>query len=94
QQNAAMGEETSAATHRLSAEAGGLVRLISRFKLSDDAPAPAALVRNEPHRPVDCSVAAVAIEWIWSLMAMTRVPISASASPVAWTSLTPTCTSL
>ncbi|MGZ2383074.1 HAMP domain-containing protein [Rhizobium leguminosarum] len=52
QQNAAMVEETSAATHRLSAEAGGLVRLIARFKLSDDAPAPAALVRNEPHRPV------------------------------------------
>ncbi len=37
QQNAAMVEETSAATHRLSAEAGGLVRLIARFKLSDDA---------------------------------------------------------
>ncbi|MGO8112917.1 chemotaxis protein, partial [Rhizobium leguminosarum] len=52
QQNAAMVEETSAATHRLSAEAGGLVRLIARVKLSDDAPAPAALVRNEPHRPV------------------------------------------
>ncbi|MBP2442575.1 methyl-accepting chemotaxis protein [Rhizobium leguminosarum] len=52
QQNAAMVEETSAATHRLSAEAGGLVRLISRFKLSDDAPAPVALVRNEPQRAV------------------------------------------
>ncbi|MBB3521733.1 methyl-accepting chemotaxis protein [Rhizobium redzepovicii] len=52
QQNAAMVEETSAATHRLSAEAGGLVRLISRFRLSDDAPAPVALVRNEPQRPV------------------------------------------
>ncbi|MBY5832302.1 methyl-accepting chemotaxis protein [Rhizobium ruizarguesonis] len=52
QQNAAMVEETSAATHRLSAEAGGLVRLIARFKLSDDAPAPVALVRNEPQRPV------------------------------------------
>ncbi|ARM86822.1 methyl-accepting chemotaxis protein [Rhizobium sp. CIAT894] len=52
QQNAAMVEETSAATHRLSAEAGGLVQLISRFKLSDDAPAPVALVRNEPQRPV------------------------------------------
>ena len=52
QQNAAMVEETSAATHRLSAEAGGLVRLIARFKLSDDAPAAVALVRNEPQRPV------------------------------------------
>ncbi|RUM02757.1 methyl-accepting chemotaxis protein [Rhizobium chutanense] len=52
QQNAAMVEETSAATHRLSAEAGGLVSLIARFKLSDEAPAPVALVRNEPHRPV------------------------------------------
>ncbi|PDT01178.1 chemotaxis protein [Rhizobium chutanense] len=52
QQNAAMVEETSAATHRLSAEANGLVSLIARFKLSDDAPAPVALVRNEPHRPV------------------------------------------
>jgi methyl-accepting chemotaxis protein len=52
QQNAAMVEETSAATHRLSAEAGGLVRLISRFKLSDDVSAPVTLVRNEPQRPV------------------------------------------
>ena len=37
QQNAAMVEETSAATHKLSAEADGLVHLIARFKLSDDA---------------------------------------------------------
>lgn len=34
QQNAAMVEETSAATHKLSAEAGSLSELIGRFKVS------------------------------------------------------------
>ncbi|ULR43726.1 methyl-accepting chemotaxis protein [Rhizobium sp. K102] len=60
QQNAAMVEETSAATHRLSAEANGLVHLIARFKLSDGA-APVALVRNEPHRQPVASPARRAI---------------------------------
>jgi methyl-accepting chemotaxis protein len=51
QRNAAMVEETSAATHRLAGEADGLVRLVSRFKVdagSMSAPVPA---RAETHRP-------------------------------------------
>ncbi|MBB3656061.1 methyl-accepting chemotaxis protein [Rhizobium sp. BK650] len=50
QQNAAMVEETSAATHKLSAEADGLLRLISRFKVSNEAPA--AVVRQDHYQPV------------------------------------------
>lgn len=38
QQNAAMVEETSAATHRLSAEAEALAHLVSRFRLPEHAP--------------------------------------------------------
>jgi methyl-accepting chemotaxis protein len=54
QQNAAMVEETSAATHKLSGEADGLLRLISRFKVnSGNAAAAPALVRSQPHRPVE-----------------------------------------
>ncbi|WP_210258100.1 methyl-accepting chemotaxis protein [Rhizobium sp. 57MFTsu3.2] len=53
QQNAAMVEETSAATHKLSGEADGLVRLISRFKVSNvPASAPVAVARQQEHRPV------------------------------------------
>jgi methyl-accepting chemotaxis protein len=53
QQNAAMVEETSAATHKLSGEADGLVRLISRFKVSNvPAAAPVAVARQQEHRPV------------------------------------------
>ena len=52
QQNAAMVEETSAATHKLSAEADGLVRLISRFKLSNDAQAAVVVARQQHHQPV------------------------------------------
>ncbi|WP_083196998.1 methyl-accepting chemotaxis protein [Rhizobium sp. AC27/96] len=51
QRNAAMVEETSAATHRLAGEADGLVRLVSRFKVDVgtlSAPVPA---RAETHRP-------------------------------------------
>jgi methyl-accepting chemotaxis protein len=54
QQNAAMVEETSASTHKLSSEAGGLADIIAQFRLGDDArgtwtaPAPAAA----QHRPV------------------------------------------
>ncbi|WFU09366.1 methyl-accepting chemotaxis protein [Rhizobium sp. CB3090] len=52
QRNAAMVEETSAATHRLSTEADGLVRLVTRFKVdSGAAPAPVS-ARTETHRPV------------------------------------------
>ncbi|MDR6664569.1 methyl-accepting chemotaxis protein [Rhizobium sp. 1399] len=50
QQNAAMVEETSAATHKLSAEADGLVRLISRFKVSNEASV--AVARQQHHQPV------------------------------------------
>ena len=52
QQNAAMVEETSAATHKLSAEADGLVRLISRFKVSNDAQVAVAVARQQHHQPV------------------------------------------
>ncbi|MFS2151575.1 methyl-accepting chemotaxis protein [Rhizobium sp. Rhizsp42] len=53
QQNAAMVEETSAATHKLSSEADSLVRLISRFKVSNaQHAAPVAVARYEEHRPV------------------------------------------
>lgn len=52
QQNAAMVEETSAATHKLSAEADGLVRLISRFKVSNDAQAAVVVARQQHHQPV------------------------------------------
>ena len=52
QQNAAMVEETSAATHKLSAEADGLMRLISRFRVDGAASAAPALARAETHRPV------------------------------------------
>jgi methyl-accepting chemotaxis protein len=53
QQNAAMVEETTAATHKLSAEADGLLRLISRFKVSNTPlAAPVAVARREEHRPV------------------------------------------
>lgn len=47
QQNAAMVEETSAATHKLSEEAAALVRLVSHFKLADDGS-----LRGAAHRPV------------------------------------------
>jgi methyl-accepting chemotaxis protein len=53
QQNAAMVEETSAATHKLSGEADSLVRLIARFRVSNnDRAAPVAVGRYEDHRPV------------------------------------------
>lgn len=51
QRNAAMVEETSAATHRLAGEADTLVRLVSRFKVDGgniSSPVPA---RAETHRP-------------------------------------------
>jgi len=52
QQNAAMVEETSAATHKLSGEADSLVRLIARFRVSNnDRAAPVAVARYEDHRP-------------------------------------------
>jgi methyl-accepting chemotaxis protein len=52
QQNAAMVEETSAATHKLSGEADGLVRLISRFKVSNAPATPVAVARHQEHRAV------------------------------------------
>ncbi|MBB3455533.1 methyl-accepting chemotaxis protein [Rhizobium sp. BK313] len=52
QRNAAMVEETSAATHRLSAEADGLVRLVARFKVDTGAASAPAPARAETHRPV------------------------------------------
>jgi len=52
QRNAAMVEETSAATHRLSAEADGLVRLVARFKVDTGAASAPTPARAETHRPV------------------------------------------
>ncbi|MBB6486530.1 methyl-accepting chemotaxis protein [Rhizobium lusitanum] len=51
QRNAAMVEETSAATHRLAGEADGLVRLVSRFKVDGGNVAAPMAARAETHRP-------------------------------------------
>jgi methyl-accepting chemotaxis protein len=51
QQNAAMVEETSAATHKLSGEADGLLQLISRFKIEEKARGPALVRPERTHRP-------------------------------------------
>ncbi|MFT4000145.1 MAG: methyl-accepting chemotaxis protein [Rhizobium sp.] len=51
QRNAAMVEETSAATHRLAGEADGLVHLVSRFKVDAANGAAPVLARAETHRP-------------------------------------------
>jgi methyl-accepting chemotaxis protein len=42
QQNAAMVEESTAASHSLAGEAEGLMRLISRFEVGEGSPAAAA----------------------------------------------------
>ncbi len=52
QQNAAMVEETSAATHKLTAEADSLVRLVSGFKVTGSRSAGPTVARLETHRPV------------------------------------------
>ena len=52
QQNAAMVEETSAATHKLTAEADSLVRLVSGFKVSRQTNRAPTVARIESHRPV------------------------------------------
>jgi methyl-accepting chemotaxis protein len=46
QRNAAMVEETSAATHKLSQETTTLFSLLSQFKIGDAAPAPQAAARQ------------------------------------------------
>ena len=53
QQNAAMVEETSAATHKLSVEADSLVQIVARFKISGSTSVQAPVVaRQATHRPV------------------------------------------
>ncbi|MGX5667764.1 methyl-accepting chemotaxis protein [Rhizobium daejeonense] len=55
QQNAAMVEETSAATHKLSGEADSLVALIAQFRTGEgyaQQSAPAAVARAAQHKPV------------------------------------------
>ncbi|MDE1995297.1 MAG: chemotaxis protein, partial [Rhizobiaceae bacterium] len=52
QRNAAMVEETSAATHRLSDEANGLVRLVARFKVGGSVAAAPVAARADTHVPV------------------------------------------
>jgi len=60
QRNAAMVEETSAATHKLSNEAGHLVTLVSRFKVgAEDAPHHTRI--EQPMRPVAVSGRAAAV---------------------------------
>jgi methyl-accepting chemotaxis protein len=51
QQNAAMVEETSAATHRLSGEANGLLQMISHFTIEEKSRGPALVRPERPHRP-------------------------------------------
>ena len=53
QQNAAMVEETSAATHKLASEAQSLVNLVARFKLDGAHGQPVAVARNEARPPVE-----------------------------------------
>ncbi|MDI7862201.1 methyl-accepting chemotaxis protein [Rhizobiaceae bacterium n13] len=53
QQNAAMVEETSAATHKLAAEADNLVNLVARFRLDGGSPQPVAVARNEARTAVE-----------------------------------------
>jgi len=53
QQNAAMVEETSAATHRLSSEADSLVRLIDRFRIDGHPAKPKMVSRTQQARPVE-----------------------------------------
>ena len=52
QQNAAMVEETSAATHKLTGEADSLVRLVAGFKVAGARNAAPVVARFESHRPV------------------------------------------
>ncbi len=52
QRNAAMVEETSAATHRLSAEADGLVRLVARFRVDAGTASAPVSARAETHGAV------------------------------------------
>ncbi|MCZ7462749.1 methyl-accepting chemotaxis protein [Rhizobium rhizogenes] len=60
QRNAAMVEETSAATHKLSNEAGHLVTLVSRFKVgAEDASLRTRI--EQPMRPVAVSGRAAAV---------------------------------
>ena len=53
QQNAAMVEETSAATHRLSGEANGLAGLVAQFRIGEEMRSHAAPVVAKPsqHKP-------------------------------------------
>jgi methyl-accepting chemotaxis protein len=61
QQNAAMVEETSAATHKLSSEADSLARLVSQFRLQRSAGRPAAASdRQQAASPVHRMTARVA----------------------------------
>ncbi len=60
QQNAAMVEETSAATHKLSEEADGLAALVAHFRLSDGArdtavPGPASHAATSTRMPAPAS---------------------------------------
>ena len=55
QQNAAMVEETSAATHKLKSEADGLAGLVSRFRIGEPRAYRAA---PEPARPAKASIPA------------------------------------
>ena len=52
QQNAAMVEETSAATHKLSQEASSLVSLVARFRVDNGSEARIAVASVEEHRSV------------------------------------------
>ncbi|WFS01139.1 methyl-accepting chemotaxis protein [Rhizobium tumorigenes] len=51
QQNAAMVEETSAATHKLTAEADSLVRLVAGFKVTGARNIALAVARRDTRRP-------------------------------------------
>ncbi|MBS0332831.1 MAG: hypothetical protein JSS35_08700, partial [Proteobacteria bacterium] len=69
QQNAAMVEESTAATHSLKSETAELVRLVSRFRVEQAvssaraaAPSPAAAQRPTPARAAPRVVGATALK--------------------------------
>ncbi|KPF47296.1 methyl-accepting chemotaxis protein [Rhizobium sp. AAP43] len=51
QKNAAMVEETSASTHKLSAEASNLASIVSQFRLGNEGAAPQPVGAHSGHKP-------------------------------------------
>ncbi len=86
QQNAAMVEETSAATHKLSAEADNLAALVARFRTGEGhaQASPATVARATQHKPVSSParqmVGTVARAFGGGRAATARAPVQESES--------------